>query len=90
MPRAVEAARNRSSWYVGTETWIQAEVAVRCVKARVIEDVKELSVEAQFKPLGQVEVLEKGKIETRLERSTESVSSSTCKSRFREIASSSG
>jgi len=88
MPRAGEAAW--SSWRVGTETWIQAEVAVGCVKARVIEDVKELRVETQFKPLGQVEGLEKGEVETRLERSTESISRSGRESRFRVIASSGG
>lgn len=50
MPRAREAA-----WgclRVGTETWIQTEVAVGCIKARVVEEVEELRVETQFKPLG--------------------------------------
>ena len=78
MPRAGEAAW--SSWRVGAETRIQAEIAVRCVKARMIEDVEELGVETQFKPFGKVEGLEKGEVETRLERSTESISRSGCES----------
>ena len=84
MPRAGEAAWG--SLRVGAETWIQTEVAVGRVKARMVEDVEELRVETQFKPLGQVEVFEKSEVEPCLESSTERISRSGRKSRFGEIA----
>ena len=84
VPSAGEAAWG--SLRVGAETWIQAEVAVGRVKARVVEEVEELRVETQFKPLGQVEVFEKSEVEPCLESSTERISRSARKSRFGEIA----
>ena len=83
VPSAGEAAW--SSLCVRTEARIQTEVAVRCVKARVVEEVEELRVKTQFKPLGQVEAFEKCEVESSLERSTESIASSGRKPRFREI-----
>jgi hypothetical protein len=84
MPRAREAAWG--SLRVRSETWIQTEVAVGYVKARVVEEVEELRVKTQFIPIGQVEVFEKSEVETRLESATERISRGGRKSSFGEIA----
>ena len=63
----------RAGLYVGAEARIQGEVAVGSVKARMVEEVEELSIETQGKALGQLESLEDAHIEADLEWTAEGV-----------------
>ena len=62
-----KSQRERGSLGVRPVARIQTELIVGRVKARMIEEVEELRIEAQFESFAQFEVLKHASVEARLE-----------------------
>src|SRR5258708_17056687 len=68
------------------EEWIKPNVVVGRVEASMVEHVKGLHIEAQGKPFGELEGLEDGHIDARLERAAEDVAACRAETRLVDVA----